>query len=114
MKTPIQIELTNRERFGLFVHCNQLQIPNRAEGRRLDKVWAALGLDALAEAARKGLTSDAAHDHEVRLPFVLVPEERDALIDYLDRPMAGGFARLLARIGDLLIAHRDAKDPTDE
>jgi hypothetical protein len=113
MKKPLDLQLTNRERFALFLHLKDIAIPNRVEGRRLDRVWSALELDPIMEAARRGL-SESAHDDETRLPFSVGPEERDALIDYLDKQMTGGMARMVSRIGDKLIAHRDAADRDDE
>lgn len=106
-----KIDLTDRERFALFVQLNSMQVKDRAEGRRLDKVWVALNLDAVAETARRGANSDGSFDHEARATYELTSDQRDSLIEYLDKPMTGGMARLIVRIGDELLRSRDGAPP---
>ena len=115
----MNLPLTSRDRFALFVHLNGQQVPNRAEGRRFDRVWLALDLDAIAAAieakgaAQTTAADFAADDVKAGLGYELSSSARDSLIDYLDKPMQGGIARLLVRVGDALIADRDGPPKED-
>jgi hypothetical protein len=104
-----RIDLSPRERFSIFILLNPMSVPNRAEGRKLDRVWTAINLDEIVELARKGSTTETAFAEDPSVEYQLTSDERDSLIDYLDRQMTGGMARILVKVGNELIRSRDGE-----
>ena len=96
--------LSERERWGLKWHLNALPQNDRVSRRRLDRVWDALKLDDPLPPVNAPIDSvDAAET----FPVELTSDERDALIDWLDKPMNGALARVLSALDRRLVKSRD-------
>lgn len=104
-----KLQLSDRERWAMFVHLNGLPVQGRSEHRKVDRLWTTLSLDAIAmacEAKREGVRATD-WDHEVRTEFELTSDQRDYLIDALEKPMGSGLSRILFPIEELLVKSRD-------
>lgn len=103
-----KLSLSERERYTLFHHFNVQPVNGRAEQRRVDKLWSILDLDAIALHCEGSKEMPRATDFsDERREYELSDDQRDMMIDYLDRPMTSGLSRYLFPIGNELIRQRD-------
>jgi hypothetical protein len=102
-----KIDLSLRDRHGIKWHLNIQQF-DRAEGRRLDKVFDALKLDNVTTTQQ----ADPATLDVALVEYELTSDERDFLIDNLQKPAMGYIKRLLSPIERALIKSRDGETPT--
>lgn len=98
-------DLSPRDRHALKWHLNGVRVNDRVEGRRLDRIWAALRLDDVAT------TQDVPPEKisAVTTAYPLGDEERDQLITWLDTPRLGVMSRLLSAIDRMLLKSRDGE-----
>lgn len=103
---------TERERYIVFQLLAAQQPANRMERKRNDRIWDALGLDAVAT-KRASYPADRppsaeTFDSEVLTDYEITSEQRDFLIDLLDKPgLTQQGARWLRRFDDELVRSRD-------
>lgn len=103
---------TERERYILFQLLAAQQPANRMERKRNDRIWDALGLDGVA-IKRAGFPPDRppaveTFDSEHVAEYEITSEQRDFLIDLLDKPgLTQSGARWLRRFDDELVKGRD-------
>lgn len=107
-----KITATERERYVLFQLINPMGHPNRAERRRVDRIFDAMALAEIDDKTRVYApgtqVSPQIFDDVEAKTFELTSDQRDYVIELLDKPgltTAGG--RMLARFEREIIAGRD-------
>lgn len=106
------INATARERFALYLVLNPMQHQNRAERKRADRTFDALKLGAISDIVDKsgGNMNHLGFDAVETLPYELTSDQRDFVIDVLDRPGVNtAIGRMLARLEHELIKGRDGE-----
>lgn len=99
-----KIELSLRDRHGIKWHLNVQQF-DRAEGRRLDKIFDALKLDSVTT----GQNIDPSTIDVTPATYEITDDDRDFLIDNLQKQALGFMKRLLGPIERALIKMRDSQ-----
>jgi len=107
-----KISATERERYVLFQLLNPMGHQNRAERKRVDRIFDALALAEIDDKTRVYApgtqVSPQIFDAVEEKDFELTSDQRDYVIDLLDKPgltTAGG--RMLARFEREIIKGRD-------
>jgi hypothetical protein len=99
---------TERERFILFQLISAQQPANRMERKRNDRIWDALNLDSVASKNTQPPPRVETLDGEVTSDYDITSEQRDFLIDLLDKPgLTQQGARWLRRFDEELVKGRD-------
>lgn len=116
-----KIKTTERERWALFMVMAPLNPQNRQERKRNDRLWDALGLDPVAEKVARypsgsSLDPKLFNDEIAEAAEVeLTSDQRDVLIDLLDKPaLTQNGWRLLRRLDAELVRGRDGEANQDK
>lgn len=107
-----KVTATERERWVLYQVLNPMGHANRAERRKVDRIWDALRLDEIGDKTQlyaPGAQIDPRiFSAEEPATFELTSDQRDYVIDLLDKPgltTSGG--RMLRRFEAEIIKGRD-------
>lgn len=109
------VSATERERWVLYQLLNPMGQQNRADGRRLERLWDALGLDEIEDKVRvyaPGTQLDARiFDDVERKNFPTVTsEQRDFMIELLDKPgLTLSGRRMIRKFESAMIIGRDGE-----
>lgn len=103
-----KIDLSLRDRHGIKWHLN-LQQFDRGEGRRLDRVFDALKLDNVTTAQQ----ADPSIMDVALVSYEITDDERDFLIENVQKTALGYMKRLLGPIERTLIKMRDSQAAAD-
>jgi len=90
------LQLSERDRYALFLHLTAVPCQNFADQRRHDRLWTRLVLDPFAVREGKVLVNELS---TTLAPYELEDADSDLLRDALDRPMSAGLSRFLFPIG---------------
>jgi hypothetical protein len=104
------IQLSDRDRFAIYVHLNVQALTNHAEQRRMSRLWTVLDLDPIAAICepRKDPVRTTEFSEEKK-DYDITSDQRDYLIELLGRIMGAGLSRLLLPISMALMKSRDGE-----